>query len=257
MTSDAHLIRPRSILVADDDLYLRIAHDSDDVRLLADSDAMIVPYSVEPALNARAIESVRTLLRDSGQLAPKSLLIKNPYQAESYESADEAIGTFSITKYHAFANVARVLGATEVRFLEAKVELENSSLQAKIAAMLPAGGGDVEAAREVTKKLEDRLSAHLTFDGGAPNPAAADDLLKRSHLAHDPQLRALVNMRTGGNLLTRYDFTLSGTRESTSNLTSALQIANAGPVKALEIGAKFSMMAKAIRNIEIKTEITF
>lgn len=257
MTSESKPIRPRSVLVADDEMYLRLAHDANDVRLLADADALIVPYSVEPALNTGTVDSVRTLLRESGQLVPKSLLIKNPYQAESYESADDAIGTFAITKYHAFANVARLLGATEVRFIEARVELEDTNWQAKVAAMLPSGGGEAEAAREVSKKLEDRLSGHLTFGGGPADAVAADDYLQQSRLSRDPQLRSLVDMRTGVNLLNGYEFTLSGTRESSSNLTSALHIANAGPVKAVEIGAKFAMMAKAIRNVEIKTEIVF
>lgn len=64
-------------------------------------------------------------------------------------------------------------------------------------------------------------------------------------------------MRTGKNPISAYKMTLSGTRESAANLRSAPKIANAGPVKAVEIGASFSKTAELISSIEITTEITF
>lgn len=72
-----------------------------------------------------------------------------------------------------------------------------------------------------------------------------------------PQLRSLVEMRDGRNLLTRYEFTLSGTRESAANFSSALSIANAGPVKAVDIGVTFAKTVTAIREVEFRTEIEF
>ena len=43
---------PRSVLVAEDGLYLDIAGDPGSVGLLDDLDAMVVPYSVMAASNA-------------------------------------------------------------------------------------------------------------------------------------------------------------------------------------------------------------
>lgn len=137
-------------------------------------------------LNARAVASVHSLLQSSGQLAAGALLIRNPYEPDSYEMSEDAIESFSVAKYHAFANVSRMLGAKQVRFLEAKAESQDESWQAKIAAILPAGSGDAEAVRDVAKKLDDRLSGHLTFEGGAPDPEAAREYLRRSYLTHDP-----------------------------------------------------------------------
>ncbi|WP_300268958.1 hypothetical protein, partial [Microbacterium sp.] len=57
-TESANVVRPRSVLVADDDLYLRIEHDPANVALLEDVNAMIVPYSGRAELNARAVASV-------------------------------------------------------------------------------------------------------------------------------------------------------------------------------------------------------
>lgn len=250
-------VRPRTVLVADDQLYFRIAQDPQNVHLLDDTSAMIVPFRGRPEVNEAQVQAIRTLLENAGRLVPRALLILNPYDADSYEIADDAIEAFSVAKYHAFANVSRLLGAKEVRFLDARIESERADWQAKVAALLPVGGGEAEASRDIVKRIEERLSGRLQFMGGAPEPDAASEYLRRSHLSHDPVLRSLVDMRTGGNLITSYEFTLSGTRESTANLSSALQIASAGPVKALEIGAKFSTTAQSVRDIEIKTEITF
>lgn len=46
-------------------------------------------------------------------------------------------------------------------------------------------------------------------------------------------------------------------RESAANFSSALNIANAGPVKAVDIGVTFAKTVKAIREVEFKTEIEF
>lgn len=255
--ADSKTVRPRTVLVADESLYLRIAQDPENVRLLDDTDAMIVPFRGRPEINEADVNAVRALLDETGRLVPSALLIRNPYEADDYEVAEDAMEAFSIAKYHAFANVSRLLGASEVRFLDARAETEHADWQSKVAALLPAGSGEAEATREVVKKIEDRLSGRLQFEGGPPQPDAARDYLRRSHLLRDPVLRSLVDMRTGENLITAYEFTLSATREATANFSSALQLANAGPVKALEIGTRFSMMAQSVRNVEIKTEITF
>lgn len=255
-TSDG-AIAPRSVLIADQELYLRIAQDQDHVQLLEDTNAMIVPYEGQPEVNEVAVSAVRRSIATAGRLIPGALLVRNPYGVDGYEPAEDAIEAFSIAKYHALANVGRLLGATEIHFVEAKVKSERADFQAKIAALLPVGAADAEAARELTKKIEDRLDGHLHFSGGEPDPEAAHEYLRCSNLATDPQLRALVEMRSGTNLMTKYAFTISGTREAATNFNSALQIASAGPVKAVDIGARFAMMAHTIRNVEIRTEIRF
>lgn len=256
-TTPEGAIAPRSVLIADQGLYLRIAQETDHVHLLEDTNAMIVPYEGRPEVNEAAVSAVRQSIATAGRLIPGALLVRNPYGVDAYEQAEDAIEAFSIEKYHALANVSRLLGATEVRFIEAKVESERADFQAKIAALLPVGGAEAEAAREVSKKLEDHLEGHIHFAGGGPDPEGAKEYLRRSNLEADPQLRALVDLRSGDNLMTKYVFTIRGTRESATNLNSALQIANAGPVRAADIGARFTMMAHTIRDVEIKTEIRF
>jgi hypothetical protein len=234
-----------------------IAHGPDSVDLLEDLDAMVIPYSGTAEVNEEHVAWIREILIEVDQLMPGALLVKNPYESSSYELAEHAIETFASAKYHALANASRLLGAREIHFVEAKVDLNVGGWAGGINAKVPVGGADVEISNEVTKKLEERLEGHMKFPGSDPEPSAAMAYLGRRNLANDPQLRDLVEMRTGANLISNYKMTLSGTRESAANLRSALKIANAGPVKAVDIGASFSKTATSISSIEITTEITF
>ena len=254
---EAESVLPRSVLVADDRLYRQISQNSDSVALLEDLDAMVIPYSCHAEVNAQQTAPIREVLLAAGQLTAGALLIKNPYETSSYEFAEFAIETFASAKYHAIANVARLLGAREIHVVEAKVDHNVANWGAGVKGKIPVGGGEAEISHEVTKKLEERLEGHLKFPGSDPAPEDALAYLLRRNLSNDQQLRDLVEMRTGTNLISHYKMTLSGTRESAANLRSALKIANAGPVKAVEIGASFSRTAESISSIEITTEITF
>lgn len=248
---------PRSILVADARMYRQIAHDSDDVALLEDLDAAIVPYSGRPEVNEQQILTVRDALSAAGQLIPGTLLIKNPYETTNYEFAEQAIESFASAKYHALANTARLLGAREIHFIEAKTSSNTSNSTGGAKVKIPAGAGQADITKDLTKKLEERLEGLMKFPGAEPAPQEALDYLRRRNLSGDQQLKDLVEMRTGANLISEYKMTLSGTRESTANFKSALKIANAGPVKAVDIGGSFTRTAETINSIEVTTEIFF
>src|SRR5690606_32223122 len=203
------------------------------------------------------VASIRDVLSAAGQLIPGALLIKNPYQTASYEFADFAIETFASAKYHALAEVARLLGAKTIHFVHAKVDHDVARWGGGATAQIPAAGGEAEVSNEVTKKLEERLEGEMMFTGSDAAPEDALACLRERNLTNDPQLQGLVEMRTGANPILQYKMTLSGTRESAANLTSALKIANAGPVKAVNIGTSFSRTANSISSIEITTKITF
>lgn len=251
------VILPRSILVADDHLYREILSSPDSIELLEDVDALIVPYSLTAQVNEEQVAAIRALLLESGQLTAGALLIKSPYERARYESAQYAMESFASAKYHALANTARLLGATEIHFVEANVDQNLAARGGELKAKIPVGSAGADITKEMSKKLEERLEGRMNFPGSDPAPAEALAYLERRNLSRDQQLSDLVEMRTGANLISKYKMTLSGTRESAANLKSALKIASAGPVKALEIGASFSTTAQSISSIEITTEITF
>jgi hypothetical protein len=258
MTFQEHVTtQPRSVLVASDHLYRAMAQDRNSLALLEDLEAMIVPFSDDPQTNEVQILAVREVLEQEGKLVSGALLIKNPYDADGYEFAEHAVETFASAKYHHLANVARILGATGVQFVEAKIERSDANTQGGVKVKVPAGAGDSTAGRDVSKRLEQRLAGQMEFPGSDSAPEVATDYVQKHNLSHDHQLTALVEMRTGQNPIIRYKMTLSGTREAEANLRSALRIANAGPVEAAKIGVDFSRTVKAISSVEITTEITF
>lgn len=258
MTHDGtSAVFPRSVLVVSNDTYMRMSQEPKSVALLEDRIAMVLPQSAKPEFNVGLALEVRNQLEGADQLAPNALLIKSPYDQASYEFATNAIEVFASTKYHVMANVARLLGAREVRFMEANVESSETKWNAAVNAAFSAVKAGAEGSREVKQKFTARIDGQLTFPGAPPEVAKAAAYLKERNLSHDQQLRALVDLRTGENPVGSYVMKLSGTREAESNLKSALDLANAGPVKALKVGVSFSKTAQRIKDIEIVTEITF
>jgi len=255
---------PRSVLVAADDLYLRLADSPRDVALLDDLNAMVIPYSVQPVFHVTEVASVREHLLETGKHVPGSLLIKNPYDIDSYEFAESAIEAFASAKYHAMANVARLLGAREVQFKEARVETRQKEWAFGLKGNAKAINADGEATSQVKDQIRAQLHGQLTFPGSRPRVLEALEYMKRRNLSDDQQLRDLVDMRDDRgldgpdqNLVQSQVVRVSGTREAESSFRSALSIANAGPIKALQIATSFAKSATSIRNIEIVTEITF
>ncbi|BAU32059.1 hypothetical protein [Microcella alkaliphila] len=255
---------PRSVLVAADELYLKISDSPRDVGLLDDLHAMVVPYSIQPSFHSDEIIKVRQHLLRTGKLVPGSLLIQNPYDRESYEFAESAIEAFASAKYHAMANVARLLGATEVQFKEARVETRQKEWAFGVKGGIKAVDADGDASSQVKDQIKAQLHGQLTFPGSRPRVLEALEYMKRRNLSDDRQLRDLVDMRDDRgvgdedqNLVTSQVVRISGTREAEASFRSALSIANAGPIKALQISTTFTKSATSIRNIEIVTEITF
>jgi len=248
---------PRSVLIVTDQRYLQIAQSPEGVGLLDDPDALVIPYSGRAQVNEALVSAVRDRLRKAGQLVPGSLLIKNPYDAESFEFAENAIEAFASAKYNAMANVARLLGAKEVHFMEAKIETRSQEWQfgLKVRGKLAKGGG--HASNEVKDQLKAQLTGQLFFPGSDPDIEEAVAYISRRNLTNDQQVKDLVELRSGSNRITRQLVKISGTRDSESNFRSAANLANAGPVKMLKAGTTFTKTASMIRNIEISTEIVF
>ena len=248
---------PRSILILSEAKYSELTRDPSSVELLADSDALVIPFSGKAEGHQEDVEAIRSLLSDRDLLVSGALLIRNPYEVASFEFAEDAIEAFASAKYHELANVARLLGARTIDFVEVKVEQNRSATHGSLTAKVSAGGGKADVSQDVRRKIEERLEGHIEFGGGEPDGEGAREYMKRRRLLNDQQIAALVEMRAGSNPVQRYRMTLNGTRESTTNLKSALKLANAGPIKAAEIGAAFSKTAESINRIEITTDIEF
>lgn len=258
MTDPLDIARlPRSVLVVPDHVYQQLASGADSVDLLQRTDAMVVPHSARPAFLEKEIVQVRRHLDQAGQLLEGLILIKNPFDDDTYEHADRAIAAFAADKYHVMAKVAGLLGAIDVKFEDARIETEASSWAADLATRVKLGKGSASAKREVEKQVTSRIDAHMSFPGGQPSPDAAREYLRDRNLSRDSHLRRLIELREGPHAVLGYEMTVNGLSESESNLRCALDLANVGPVKLLEIGATFARTAKDVKQVNITTRITF
>lgn len=248
---------PRSVLVASDALYLQLASDPDTIGLLQRVDAMVVPYAANPLFNESRVLRVREHLDLRSQLTEGSILIKNPFDLDSFEIAENAIAAFTADKYRVMAKLAALLGAVEVTLGEARVESERAEWSGDLKSRFKIGSGASSAKREVRGQVTSRISAHLTFPGGSPSLEQAREHLDRHNLSRDNELNALVQLREGPYPVIRFEMKMSGTKELESSLRCALDLANAGPVKLLQIGGSFTKTANVIKDIEITTTIDF
>ncbi|MDZ8275721.1 hypothetical protein R2Q81_07125 [Microbacterium aquimaris] len=258
MTTESKRVLPRSVAVVDDATYLDIVQDPKALALVDDLDAVVVPYAGRAAVHEDDVARVQQLLVRSGQLVQNALLIKNPYEGETYEGADTAVEAFAAAKYHALANVARLLGATEVKFLEATVGSESATwLATAKLGIAKLGMLDAKASTEVQKKLKAKLAGRMVFPGSAPDTDGASAYALRRNLQGDQQIRDLVDMRTGTNPITHYRMTFSGTRESASNFNAGLKLGAAAVSAGVDLGADFSKTVETFRDIDIEVEINF
>ncbi len=249
-------VAPLSVLVADDDLYLTILHEPSSARLLEDRFAMVIPYSLTPAVNVDGALAVREMLERSGQSMRNTLLVKNPYRAASYEPADTALQAFASAKHRAVGQVAGLLGARTVEVVETRVDKTTLKHDARFSAVLKLLRADVDGSREVAEEIAKRLEVVVKFAGGAPRPEEARAYLAQRNLSADDELLDLINMRADTELL-EYTMTVNGTRESRASLAAALDLAAVPVVKAAQVGVGFSQTLQAVSTVEISTRITF
>lgn len=247
---------PRSIAVVSDQDYKLVLQDPDGVERLEDREALVVPYSAKPEANESDVESARALLRSSGLLASGSLLVLNPYDASSYVPAAEALETLAVAKYHHLAVVASLLGASDVKVTDAKVERRRSDTGGAAKVGAKGASGDLDMSADFASELAAHMQLETEFAGSDPEPEAALSYLKNHNLLGEHSMTALIELRRGKNPVVRYQLTLDATRESQRNIKSALKVATALP-KFVEVDGDFKRTAGSIESVKITTEIRF
>lgn len=246
---------PRSVVVVSDETYQKMKRDPASVDLLSDPDSLVVPYSTMGESGTTAI--VRELLEQADQLDIGTLLVRNPYEPDSYTLADEAVEVFTGTKYQVLAKVAGLLGATSVRFVEAKVDVDRSSISGSAKGAAKVVKADASVERDWEDRITRDITAEFNFEGGKPDLEAARVYLSEKRLRSDHDLSSLIELREGPNPLRKRVVTLNATRESDRSLKAALKLANSGPIKVADIGTGFRHSVEALRKVELVTEINF
>jgi hypothetical protein len=246
---------PQSVVVVNDATYEAIERDRETVDLLTDPDSLVLPHSANN--DSATAAKVRQILEEADRLHVGALLVRNPYEPESYTLADEAVEVFTGTKYQILAKVAGLLGAKRVKLLEAKVEVDRSSASGTARGTVKVVESDGSVERNWADRITSNITAEYGFDGGDPDLEAARAYLYEKKLHTDHDLSSLIELRDGPNLLRKRKVTLNATRESDKSLRAALKLANSGLIKVASIGAEFRHSVESLRKVELVTEIIF
>lgn len=206
----------RVILVMDDHEIDRWKYEKGGSDLLDSRDAFVLPVSQR--------EDMPDIIRN--RAIPGSILIQNPYDMENYVEATSAPQHFAHEKYMYLSTLCMHLGAKEV--VIEQIELHT---QAGKTSVNFEGGkqgvfkGDARLDKEELEKFSSSMHLHDEFPGGEADIEAAEQLLRRTGLWADTNMKTLVEMRRGGsNQIKSRKLTLNLSSEAKSNLKVAANI---------------------------------
>lgn len=192
------------------------------------------------------------------------VLIQNPYNENVYEPATTAPTQFAREKLRYVSQLCQFLGARKVSVLEV-VEHERSE-ESEVSGELggsvgPYGSGEVggkygssfSAMEALTRSIADE------FEGGRPDIAEAENLLMRTGLSGDPDVRALLELRNNQrNVMTSSRAELNLVRETRRNV-DVLAHANLEVLSAVGLSVELGWKrdVRALSRYKFRIEVDF
>ena len=152
------------------------------------------------------------------------VLIQNPYNDEFYESADTAPEQFAREKLRYVSQLCQLLGARKVSVSEVveHERSEESEISGKLGmSVAPYGRGKTKGKYDRAFSFMETLSRSIAdeFEGGSPDISEAENLLIRTGLLGDPDVRALVELcNNRRNVITSSRAELNLVRETRRNV---------------------------------------
>ena len=139
-------------------------------------------------------------LIDQGLVKSGAVLVQNPFDKSLYQDKSEAVEQFALDKYLHFSTLCGLLGAREVEIKQIRRKKGKREATLSIEGGVPKVG--VEGSRD-SKELESfrsQLTLKDEFEGGEPEVKAATELLQRTGLSGDANMRGLLNIFQGQNI---------------------------------------------------------
>ena len=217
--------------------------EEDGPELLLNQETYILPYP--PQQSAPVVQD----LINSGMARPGTVLIQSPFDKDIYQSSTQAVELFARDKHFYFSRLCRYLGAREVTIeqidFKSTEDREVWSLKSDVPLR---GSGDGKIKNEELASFQSKLTLKDKFSGGAPDVLAARELLRKTGLLGDANMRSLLDMRQGSNnQLTSRELQLNVTAETQGNLNV---LAN------LTVPAYLSLEAGYDRHVREQTQFT-
>ena len=149
-----------------------------------------------------------------------TVLIQSPFDMDKYENSKQAVERFALDKCLYLSELCSHLGAREVRIEHIEIKnTEGSTTFSVTGNVLGIVGGDTRVENQELDSFLSRLTMKDKFKGGAPDVSAARELLNRTGLINDANMRSLLDMRqNASNLLESRKLHFDMTSETRSNL---------------------------------------
>ena len=187
------------VLNVDDVEFLRYQRGFGSVWLNEEIHFLQLRSSVESAVPPNVALSARR----------GDVLIQNPYNDDLYEPAATAPTQFARDKLRYVSQLCQLLGAHRVSALEVveneRFEKSGNSQELGIAVD-EYRSGQAKRAVDKASSLMNSFAQSIVdeFEGGSPDIAGAENLLIRTGLLGDPDVRALLELRKNRrNVITR------------------------------------------------------
>ncbi|MCY3682339.1 MAG: hypothetical protein OXH16_13135 [Gemmatimonadetes bacterium] len=205
--------------------------EEDGPELLLNEETHILPY---PPQQSNPI--VQDLI-DSGIARPGTVLIQSPFDKDIYQNSTQAVELFALDKHFYFSRLCRYLGAREVTIKQIKCKNIEEETTVSLEGSVPMRGSvDGKIKNKELASLREKLVLKDKLPGGAPDVPAARELLRKTGLLGDANMRSLFDMRQGSNnQLASRELQLNVTTETRSNL-NVLANLTVPPYLSLEAG---------------------
>jgi hypothetical protein len=208
--------RRRAILVLGQYEVEKCAYEPGAEHLLLDEEAYVlqIPHQVQGETPA----ALQNLL-DAGLARPGARLVQSPYDADTYEDALLAPHRFALAKLMHFSTLCKHVGAKEVSAEQITLRTRHGMTTLDLKGERSRGSAQVTVESEELEKVRAQIHLRDEFAGGPPDVAAAEQLLRRTGLWSDPNMRAIIEMRRdGSNQLMTRKLVLGVASEARSNL---------------------------------------
>lgn len=209
--------RRKAILILKQHDIEQCAYTPGAMQLQLDEEAYVLQF---PIRSQGEVPLALQNIFDAGLARPGSILVQSPFDAESYEEASLAPQRFALAKHMYFSTLCMYLGAKEVSVEQIDLSTRAGKISVNSKGERLGGSAQVSVKAEELKRFCAQMNLRDEFEGGHPDIAAAEKLLRRTGLLADPNMRTLLEMRRDGmnnQLLTR-KLTLSLSNEAKSNL---------------------------------------
>jgi hypothetical protein len=238
---------PRFVLgltAGDIDTIMRSPVDSGTLR---DPDLRIVRMPVQ-----EADELIRSL-EGSELLRVGEVLMRSPFDRSEYINLSNAPSQVALVKFNLMTLLCSLLGAKSIR-LE---QLEKISTTGNFETRLNFSALNFESGitNEEVLTMVNSIAHNVTFSGGSPDLAAAEELLGKAGLTRDITFRSLIELRRANNSVQTMSQRLNLTSEVRSSLEMFSKIRF--PVKLGEIYPALNTKTHTVSEYTLSMTVEF